>query len=1002
MTHPPTILVLTPSLGGHYFGEVLAGLACEIASAGGRLVLVQTLEPGAASDEIGLPGDFATPVAWAEIDGVVSITSAVHGSFLHKLRAAGKPVVLASTRITDFQTPLALPDNLNGTIAAVEHLIAHGHTRIGFVGNLTQHDVRDRYQGYLDALDRHHLAADPAFVFTADDNAQLGGQQAARALLAGRDRPTALMVATDRNAIGLMRTVAAAGVTVPTDLAIVAFDNTEAAAFTTPTLSSVNQRFDELGALAGRLVLAALRGETVANTAHTLPSALVAIRSSCGCSTDALDPESDTDTSPETLRANLETALSRALMTGHGAVHEPMREAVRAVVREAEVLLDLGEAVTAAQLRTLTASLRRLTTRPEVLRRIAGAMVEYVQATATRSSRLTSAGLRETGAAATDIVGPARVAGELWRLQSGAFLEQAEATENVLDEQFVVDAGLLDTDRSDPRHLGWLAGTHVRAGVLALWDGEPSAGRLRIVGTYDPEGILPRAVDTVLAPENFPPSALVTAVRPAERGVCVVVPVRTKERNWGLLSVVGEIDTTSARETYHHWAALLCASLESENLQERVRRSAFYDSLTGLPNRRMFLERLDTAVALWHRSKTPFAVLFLDLDGFKLITDSLGHEMGDRVLTAIGARVEGALREVDTGARFGGDEFAILLHDVEDVDVIVVAHRVLSALADVIELDGHEFSIGASLGVATSAIAYRSAEDVLRDADTAMYHAKSSEPGSVSFFDAAMHARAVGELRLQAEIRHALDEHQFEVHYQPIVDLTTGRTDRFEALVRWNHPERGMLPPDEFLPLMGQTGLIVRLGHWILDEVCRQLAAWGPRVANVAVNVSDREFWHSGLLAHVLASLDRHGLSPDRLTLEITEGVVMRRPEVALALMREMHDAGLQLHIDDFGTGQSSLQMLHRFPVDAFKIDRSFIHGLTSGDHTDELVRAIVVMGKALGLAVVAEGVETTEQLEFLREIGCATGQGFLFTPAVTSDRAADLIDLTLGRSAST
>jgi EAL domain-containing protein (putative c-di-GMP-specific phosphodiesterase class I) len=300
-------------------------------------------------------------------------------------------------------------------------------------------------------------------------------------------------------------------------------------------------------------------------------------------------------------------------------------------------------------------------------------------------------------------------------------------------------------------------------------------------------------------------------------------------------------------------------------------------------------------------------------------------------------------------------------------------------------------------GVATSAIDYASAEDVLRDADTAMYHAKETEPGSASIFDAAMRARAVHQMLLSAEIRRALEQGQFEMHYQPIVDLVTGRADRFEALVRWRPPERGLILPGEFLPVMEETGLIIQLGRWIINEVCRQLAAWGPDVANVAVNVSDREFWNSDLLAHVLQSLKRHSLTPDRMTLEITESVIMHRPEVALRLMREMHAAGIQLHIDDFGTGHSSLSTLQRFPVDAFKLDRSFIHALAPGSRTDELVRAIIAMGKALDVAVVAEGIETEEQLRFMQEIGCATGQGFLFMPAVSADRAPDLIGRVLG-----
>jgi len=977
-------------MGGHYFGELLAGLRREVAGVGGRLVVVETLIAAAPRDEPGEPGDFATPVAWSQVDGVVSITTAVGATYLQRLHDAGKPVVLSSTKMADFHAPVALPDNDGGTFAAVEHLIGHGHTRIGFVGNLAQQDVCDRFAAYQRALETHGLTADPALMFAAPENAETGGVVAARSLLESLPRPTALMVATDRNAIGLMGTLIDAGLAIPRDLAIVAFDNIEAGAFSTPTLSSVNQRFDEVGALAGRLILAKMRGDVVPSTNFTSQSVLLALRESCGCATDAHDSEVEgddslPDASPELLRDQLQDVLCGALLTGDRFVDGPLHDAVRATVRDAVHLLESGDNVTTAQIQTLTTSLQRLTSRPETLHRFGDAIADYAQRVRTSTVPTTDGRLPAS----------ARVAAALWKVQAGAFLRRAETTETAIVEQYVVDAGLLDTGHSDPRDLRWLTGTHVKAGVLALWEDGPSCGRLQIVGTYDSAKTLPDLVGAVMPTEHFPPEPLIAQAVATDREVCVVVPVSTPERDWGLFAVVGEIDTTTARETYQHWAALLCASLESQRLQETVRKSALYDALTGLPNRQLFLIQLEHALAQWQRSRTPFAVLFLDLDGFKLINDSLGHQMGDRVLTGVGSRIVRELRSVDTGARFGGDEFVILLADTDPGGAAVVAQRVQAALADVHDFDGHKIATQASMGIATSAIEYTSAEDVLRDADTAMYRAKSAEPGTVAFFDAAMHASALHQQSLHREIHRALQENQFEVHYQPIVNLISGRADRFEALARWRHPERGLVLPAEFLPVMEETGLIVQLGHWILTEVCRQLVTWGPGVVNVSINVSDGEFWRQDLLTHVLETLRAHDLAADRLTLEITEGVLMRRPEVALRMMRKMHDAGLRLHIDDFGTGYSSLETLHRFPVDAFKIDRSFVRSMTSADNSAELIRALVALGKALGLAVVAEGVETCEQLTSLQEIGCATGQGYLFMPAVTGDRAADL----LGRS---
>ncbi len=975
MEAPKTVLVVTPSLGGHYFGELLAGLTREVAGAGGRLVVVETLPESAPRDEAGEPGDFAVPVAWSHVDGAVSITTAVGAPYLRRLREAGRPVVLSSTLMADFDAPAAMPDNHGGTYTAVEHLVWHGHTRIGFVGNLAQQDIRDRLAAYRLALEAYDLGADPGDVFAISDNGETGGQQAARALLARAGRPTALMVATDRNAIGLIRALTDAGMHLPDELAIVGFDNIEAGALTVPALTSVNQPFDEVGSLAGRLVLAAIRGESVPSGVFTPPSGALTLRTSCGCSGGGIPvPEP----SAALLRDQLQDVLVAALVTGEDVGETQTREAVLAALRTVEHLVTSGEPVTDAQIDAQMAVLRRLTTRPNALRRIVDAVAAY------------SEGMVTLG---VDPAASARVTAALWKLQAGAFFSQVEETETAIAEQYVVDAGLLDTTRTDPRTLDWLAGTHIKAGALALWADVPSSGDLEIVGQYDPAGRLPNDVGTRTSVESFPPAALLDLVDAARREICLVVPVRAATHPWGLLAVVGAVDSGSTRETYQHWAGLLSTALDSQRLQQEVRRSALYDAVTGLPNRRLFLERLTTAITRHHRSGTPFAVLFLDLDGFKLVNDSLGHQMGDSVLAAVGDRIRRELRNVDTGARFGGDEFAILLDDTGPDGALQVAHRVQSALAETVDLEGADVTVRASVGIATSSVEYTSAEDVLRDADVAMYRAKSDDPGAVAFFDEAMRAHAIGLQRIHSEIAHALEQHQFEVFYQPIVDLTSGRADRFEALVRWRHPRRGLVMPDEFLPAMEETGLIIRLGYWILDEVCRQLAQWGPRVASVAVNISDRQFWHQDLLPRVIETLARHQLAPDRLTLEITEGVLMRRREVALSLMREMHDAGLRLHIDDFGTGYSSLETLHRFPVDAFKIDRSYLRGLASGEHTTELITSLVGLGRSLGLAVVAEGVETGEQLAFLQSIGCASGQGYLFTPAVSTEQACGLLD---------
>lgn len=990
---PVTVLVLSPSLGGDFFGDILTGLAREVVGSDGRIIVVETLQEYAPRDEVGAPGSFSTRIGWAHADGVVSITTAVGAPYLRAVRDAGKPVVLlSSTQMAGFDAPVARPDNVDGTRGAVEHLIGHGHGRIGFVGNLAQRDIAERFDAYRATLADHGLDHDASLLFEASDNGEIGGAAAARKILSSKNRPTALMVATDRNALGLVDELKVAGLSIPQDMAVVGFDSIASGAFSTPPLTSVDPRFDEVGGLAGRLTVAAIGGDDVAVETFTPDAAVLHVRESCGCAAterraEALGLDAAERSGHDYALEQLELVLLREWRTGDERTDASVRTTAAGIAAEAVALLERGDDATAAEIEDFTSRLLRHTSRPRTLRRFAAALTDYAR---------TQQDVHPSPADAFAGI-PPHLAIALWKAQSGAFLRQAEATDIAVTEQYAVDAGLLDTSGADPRDLAWIVGTHVKGAALGLWVDGPTSGKLEVVGKYDPTGVMPRLLDSVIPPEEFPPPGLVGMASAADREVCVVVPVSTRDRDWGLLAVVAEIDPTTARETYQHWAALLCAALESQRRQEEVRRSALFDSLTGLPNRQLFVQQVDKAISRWKRSGTPFSVLFMDLDGFKLINDSLGHQMGDRVLQAVGRQLKAVLRDMDTAARFGGDEFVVLLADTDASSAEIAAKRVQAALAEVHNFDGHEIVTRASIGVASSDIDYGTPDEVLRDADAAMYRAKAAEPGSIAFFDAPMHEGAVRRATLAREVLRALQDNHFEVHYQPIVNLTTGKTDRFEALVRWRHPERGLIAPDDFLTDLADTSLIMQLGHWVLNEVCRQIAAWHPHVTNVSINVSDKEFWSQDLLTYVLATLERHGLGPDVLTLEITEAVLMRRPEMALRIMQKLHDAGLRLHIDDFGTGFSSLETLHRFPVEAFKIDRSFIQTLTNAENSAELISSLVSLGNALGLAVVAEGVETDEQLEFLQQLGCAAGQGYLFQAAVSADDATALLGKTLG-----
>ncbi len=430
------------------------------------------------------------------------------------------------------------------------------------------------------------------------------------------------------------------------------------------------------------------------------------------------------------------------------------------------------------------------------------------------------------------------------------------------------------------------------------------------------------------------------------------------------------------------------------------------DPLTGLPNRTLFMERLERLFTSGQSAGTGFAVLFLDVDRFKGVNDSLGHVVGDELLLAIAKRLECSLRASDMVARFegdhtlarmGGDEFTILLDGIGDGDrALAIANRLRAAVAQPFQLHGREVVTSISVGLVVSADRYQRAEDMVRDADTAMYRAKELGKARCEIFDTSMVTAAAERLALEQDLRGALDRHELEVYYQPIVSLAESRLTGFEALLRWNHPVRGLVLPGEFIPLAEDTGLIVPIGTWVLHEACRQLRSWDqqfPAAGELVVNVnlSARQCTHPDLLHDVRRILDETGMPPSRLKLEITEGVLLEHSEVVGNVLRELRTLGVHLGLDDFGMGYSALSYLQNFPFQTIKIDRAFVSGMESGTNT-EIIRAIVALAAGLAMDVTAEGIETADQLNRLQELSCEFGQGYYFDKPLTSECAWTLL----------
>ncbi len=437
---------------------------------------------------------------------------------------------------------------------------------------------------------------------------------------------------------------------------------------------------------------------------------------------------------------------------------------------------------------------------------------------------------------------------------------------------------------------------------------------------------------------------------------------------------------------------------DRKRAEEQLLHDAFHDALTGLPNRALFMDHVKMAIQRSRRNGDRlFAALFFDLDRFKVINDSLGHMVGDQLLVGVARRLEACLRPGDTVARLGGDEFVILLEELAgDDDAIEVARRVQETVTQPFNIGGHEVFTTASIGIAPSATGYERAEDLLRDADTAMYRAKLLGKNRHVVFDKAMHDRAVELLQMETDLRRAVERGEFFLQYQPIVSLATGRVSSYEALVRWQHPERGLIPPAGFIPVAEETGLIVPLGLWVLQEACRQMSRWqneqsvGHEVT-ISVNLSGKQFSQADLMGQVSGVLRQTGLAPSSLKLEITESMVMENIETAIDTLGQLRSLGVGLAIDDFGTGYSSLSYLHRFPIDTLKIDRSFVTRMTENSENAEIVRTIVTLARSLEMCVVAEGIEQMEQLAQLRALDCDYGQGYLFSRPVGGRQAAAL-----------
>ncbi len=518
--------------------------------------------------------------------------------------------------------------------------------------------------------------------------------------------------------------------------------------------------------------------------------------------------------------------------------------------------------------------------------------------------------------------------------------------------------------------------------------------RLRAIDWKAPEVPLLKIDGNPLGREQMPVN-LALATR--ERAMGTLGIERSEAGDWAWLSLTVD-PRFDAKGQLRDLVCTFEDVTQRKTTEAELTIQTFRDRLTSLPNRVLFMERLTQAILRSDRRALNTGILFLDLDRFKVINDSLSHEAGDQLLVQVAKRIRASLRPMDTVARLGGDEFAVLFEDLlQASDAMRVAERIQHAFEEAFLLQGREAYTTCSMGLALSDSSSTAPSDLVRDAEVAMYRAKAKRAGSIEIFDPSMNAQALARFQMESELRHALERSEFLLYYQPLVSLQTGHIEGWEALVRWQHPERGLVPPLDFIPLAEETGLIVPLGKWVLEEAVRQASRWAARFPTspprlISVNISGRQFQHRDLISTVLSALDESHFDPRCLKLEITESVMMRDPQASLEAMKVFRGHQIHLVIDDFGTGYSSLSYLKRFPVDTLKVDKSFVDGLGKDPESTAIVQAVISLAKSLGMRVTAEGIETKEQLEHLRSLDCDQGQGYFLARPLPAKDAGELL----------
>ena len=956
-----------------------------------RVVALQTL-----GMELVWPDEPASgPLALHRVDGWLVANDFDSAEYARRVSAHGKPFVYLSQRPAGLECCAVLPDNEKGAYRATAHLIQHGHRRIAYAGFLGQLDLRERYEGYLAAHRDASIDPDPRLLFSTENNLEIDGREIGRKLVERGLSCSAVVAGTDKTALGIISMLTESGYRVPEDVAIVGFDDIEKAQYAEPPLSTVKQRFDWLGFEGAQVLLNHLLDSAPLPEEVRVPTVFVA-RHSCGCNPVATLPPPPA----RGLGATSEVALSELLLAAAESRHLerlsvdswPGSERIQ---QHLELVASGRPGLSKVELSGVWGGLLEVNRDVESVEAQVTVLEEWVRA------RLDDPEVDVVVAQALRLaVRQLRI--ELMRSWRLAEQERSRYYDFVAEANGRINQALAGAAFATAKTLNWLRWTRIRYGCLGIWEQATGSAprQLRVIGDYGFDGRTGSIIDTRHAPADFPPLAACDLLeRLGFEDVLIVVPIVGARNNRGLLMLAGpvEVELCDHVGSIGDWAALVATSLEREEVEREIRENALRDALTGLPNRALFLDRLEQVISAHRRyEQQQFAVLFIDLDDFKRINDSLGHIAGDQLIVQVAGRLQASMRETDTIARLGGDEFAIVLPNVSgDDEVMEVVARLQEALRPVFTLRGNSVFTSCSIGIAFSSTRHQSAEELLRDADTALHRAKFQGRARHEVFDSGMHDQAVQRLKLDSRLRQALDRGEFELFYQPLFSLKTGRVAGAEALIRWNHPEQGRLPPSRFLAIAEEVGLAIPISEWVLQTACREAKAWqvaGQPARYVNVNVPGLHVKTAGFVDSVRDALERSELDPTALGLELVESTLIENRRSTIETLQVLHDMGVRTAIDDFGTGYSALSYLKRFALSALKIDRGFVKGVPKDLHDSAIASAIIAMAHDLRLSVVAEGVENEMQLDFLRQHECDVVQGFLLSRPLPADECRALL----------